>query len=105
MSSRRSPTQSDNFGEIEEELGVLGLDSMTDSELGAMMQDGDLDGDETLSEHELCVLMIRLSPSLMDEAYKWLHNTLLNDLEEILNRNSNTVLCCDWSLTFLRSGE
>jgi Ca2+-binding EF-hand superfamily protein len=63
---------------------LLGLDSLTDSELRAMMEEGDLDGDGALNEHEFCVLMIRLSPSFMDEADKWLNKALANDLEEIL---------------------
>jgi Ca2+-binding EF-hand superfamily protein len=63
---------------------LLGLDSLTDSELRAMMEEGDLDGDGALNEHEFCVLMIRLSPSFMDEADKWLNKALVNDLEEIL---------------------
>jgi len=62
----------------------LGLDSLTDSELRAMMEEGDLDGDGALNEHEFCVLMVRLSPSFMDEADKWLNKALVNDLEEIL---------------------
>merc|ERR1711915_643154 len=62
---------------------LLGLDSLTDSELRAMMQEGDLDGDGALNEHEFCVLMIRLSPSFMDEADKWLNKALVNDFEEI----------------------
>ena len=63
---------------------LLGVDSLTDSELRAMMEEGDLDGDGALNEHEFCVLMVRLSPSFMDEADKWLNKALANDLEEIL---------------------
>jgi Ca2+-binding EF-hand superfamily protein len=65
---------------------LLGLDSLTDSELRAMMEEGDLDGDGVLNEHEFCVLMIRLSPSFMDEADKWLNKALVNDLEETLTK-------------------
>ena len=64
---------------------LLGLDSLTDSELRAMMEEGDLDGDGVLNEHEFCVLMIRLSPSFMAEAEKWLNQALLNALQEILS--------------------
>jgi len=63
---------------------LLGLDSLTDSELRVMMEEGDLDGDGALNEHEFCVLMIRLSPSFMAEADKWLYKALSNELEETL---------------------
>ena len=63
---------------------LLGLDSLTDSELRAMMEEGDSDGDGALNENEFCVLMIRLSPSFMAEAEKWLHKALVNELEETL---------------------
>nr|ABK23728.1 unknown [Picea sitchensis] len=49
-----------------------------------MMEEGDLDGDGALNEHEFCVLMIRLSPSFMAEADKWLYKALSNELEETL---------------------
>jgi len=51
-----------------------------------MMEEGDLDGDRALNEHELCILMIRLSPLFIDEADKWINNALANDLEEILTK-------------------
>ncbi|GLJ27959.1 hypothetical protein SUGI_0549070 [Cryptomeria japonica] len=63
---------------------ILGVESLTDSELQAMVQEGDLDGDGALNEHEFCVLMIRLSPSFMAEAENWLHKALAEELEEIL---------------------
>ena len=71
-------------------LGLITLESLkrnsallgfglTDSELRAMMEEGDLDGDGALNEHEFCVLMVRLSPSFMDEADKWLNKAPVND--------------------------
>jgi len=66
---------------------LLGLDSLTDSELRSMMEEGDLDADGALNEHEFCVLMIRLSPSFMDEADKWLNKALVNEFEEIPRKN------------------
>uniref|UniRef100_A0A0D6QR81 EF-hand domain-containing protein n=1 Tax=Araucaria cunninghamii TaxID=56994 RepID=A0A0D6QR81_ARACU len=67
---------------LKKNSAVLGLDSLTDSELQAMVQEGDLDGDGALNEHEFCVLMIRLSPSFMDEAEKWLEKALVQEVEE-----------------------
>nr|ABK23191.1 unknown [Picea sitchensis]ACN40380.1 unknown [Picea sitchensis] len=63
---------------------LLGLDSLTDAELRAMMEEGDSDGDGALNETEFCVLMIRLSPSFMAEAENWLHKALVNEVEETL---------------------
>ncbi|GLJ27946.1 hypothetical protein SUGI_0548920 [Cryptomeria japonica] len=64
---------------------ILGVESLTDSEIEAMVQEGDLDGDGALDEHELCVLMVRLSPSFMAEAENWLQEALLHELEETFN--------------------
>ncbi|GLJ27950.1 hypothetical protein SUGI_0548970 [Cryptomeria japonica] len=61
---------------------VLGAESLTDSEIQAMVQEGDLDGDGALNEHEFCVLMIRLSPSFMAEAEDWLNKALAQGLKE-----------------------
>lgn len=47
---------------------LLGLGDMNDEELVSMLEEGDLDGDGTLSEMEFCVLMFRLSPELMKSA-------------------------------------
>ncbi|XP_057815089.2 calcium-binding protein KIC [Cryptomeria japonica] len=63
---------------------VLGVESLTDSEIQAMVQQGDLDGDGALNEHEFCVLMVRLSPSFMAEADKWLQKALTEEMEEAL---------------------
>ncbi|GLJ27947.1 hypothetical protein SUGI_0548930 [Cryptomeria japonica] len=63
---------------------ILGVESLADSEIEAMVQEGDLDGDGALNEHEFCVLMIRLSPSFMAEAENWLQEALLHELEETL---------------------
>ncbi|XP_057815123.2 calcium-binding protein KIC [Cryptomeria japonica] len=61
---------------------VLGVESLTDSEMQAMVQEGDLDGDGALNENEFCILMIRLSPSFMAEADKWLQKALTEEMEE-----------------------
>ena len=64
---------------------LLGLDSLTNSELRVMLEEGDLDGDRVLNEHEFCVLIIRSRPSFMDQDEKWLNQALVNALEEILS--------------------
>ncbi|XP_061336705.1 calcium-binding protein KRP1-like [Gastrolobium bilobum] len=47
---------------------LLGLE-VSDDELVCMLMEGDLDGDGALNQMEFCILMFRLSPSLMDSRY------------------------------------
>ncbi|XP_047306796.1 calcium-binding protein KRP1-like [Impatiens glandulifera] len=49
---------------------VLGLDDMRDDEILCMLEEGDLDGDGALNQMEFCILMLRLSPGLIDD-YKF----------------------------------
>lgn len=44
----------------------LGLLEMGDDELLWMLGEGDLDGDGALNRTEFCILMLRLSPGLME---------------------------------------
>ena len=39
---------------------------MGDDELVWMLSEGDLDGDGALNQTEFCILMLRLSPGLME---------------------------------------
>ena len=48
----------------------LGLQEMGDDELLWMLSEGDLDGDGALNQTEFCILMMRLSPGLMDQEPK-----------------------------------
>ncbi|MBA0641518.1 hypothetical protein Goklo_026059 [Gossypium klotzschianum] len=45
---------------------MLGLHDMRDDEIICMLSEGDLDGDGALNQVEFCILMLRLSPGLMD---------------------------------------
>jgi Ca2+-binding EF-hand superfamily protein len=45
----------------------LGLSELRDDELQEMMREGDVDGDGVLDQMEFCILMVRLSPELMQE--------------------------------------
>ncbi|KAH9304521.1 hypothetical protein KI387_008925, partial [Taxus chinensis] len=73
-----------NVESLRKNSAMLGVDSLTDSEIEAMVKEGDLDGDGALNEHEFCVLMIRLSPCFMNQAQKWLEKALVQELEETL---------------------
>ncbi|XP_072957844.1 calcium-binding protein KIC [Typha angustifolia] len=55
---------------------VLGLESMTAEEAEAMVREGDMDGDGALNETEFCVLMVRLSPGMMEDAEGWLEKAI-----------------------------
>ncbi|KAK8941570.1 Calcium-binding protein PBP1 [Platanthera guangdongensis] len=58
------------FDSLKRNAALLGLDGMGDDELRGMLREGDLDGDGALSQMEFCVLMVRLSPELMDESWR-----------------------------------
>ncbi|GJM90064.1 hypothetical protein PR202_ga06307 [Eleusine coracana subsp. coracana] len=60
---------------------ALGVAGMTPDEAAAMVREGDGDGDGVLSEAEFCVLMVRLSPGIMDDAEAWLEEAIADELD------------------------
>ncbi|KAJ3698887.1 hypothetical protein LUZ61_002592 [Rhynchospora tenuis] len=48
----------------------LGLERLGDDELIEMVREGDLDGDNALNQDEFCILMIRMSPQLMESSQR-----------------------------------
>jgi calcium-binding protein KIC and related proteins len=60
------------FDSLKRNAALMGLDGLGDDELRLMLREGDLDGDGALSQMEFCVLMVRLSPELMDGPRRWL---------------------------------
>lgn len=62
----------------------LGLEGMGDEEMEVMLREGDLDGDGTLDEMEFCVLMVRLSPELMNGSSGLIRGMLEEGLEKEL---------------------
>ncbi|PIA48866.1 hypothetical protein AQUCO_01300041v1 [Aquilegia coerulea] len=64
---------------LQRNSSFLGMEGMSIEELEAMVREGDLDGDGALNETEFCILMIRLSPEMMDEAEVWLEKALLQE--------------------------
>ncbi|GMN63043.1 hypothetical protein TIFTF001_032120 [Ficus carica] len=58
------------FESLKRNSVLLGLHDLRDDELVCMLMEGDLDGDGALSQMEFCILMIRLSPGLMDNGSK-----------------------------------
>ncbi|RYR02716.1 hypothetical protein Ahy_B06g081519 isoform B [Arachis hypogaea] len=59
---------------------LLGMDGMSKEDAEAMVRHGDLDGDGKLNETEFCILMVRLSPEMMQDAEAWLHKAIQQEL-------------------------
>ena len=55
------------FQSLKQNVARLGLGELHDDELLEMVREGDLDGDGALDQMEFCILMVRLSPELMEE--------------------------------------
>ncbi|KAF9669102.1 hypothetical protein SADUNF_Sadunf14G0073000 [Salix dunnii] len=55
---------------------LLGMEGMSKEDAEAMVREGDHDGDGVLNETEFCILMVRLSPEMMQDAETWLQKAL-----------------------------
>uniref|UniRef100_A0ACD5WGB7 Uncharacterized protein n=1 Tax=Avena sativa TaxID=4498 RepID=A0ACD5WGB7_AVESA len=55
------------FQSLKRNASKLGLGELRDEELQEMLREGDVDGDGALDQMEFCILMVRLSPELMQE--------------------------------------
>lgn len=67
----------------------LGLQEIGDEELVWMLCEGDLDGDGALDQTEFCMLMLRLSPGLIDSPCRpappeEAENVYMNEMEALL---------------------
>uniref|UniRef100_A0A2P2QNH0 EF-hand domain-containing protein n=1 Tax=Rhizophora mucronata TaxID=61149 RepID=A0A2P2QNH0_RHIMU len=58
----------------------LGMEGMSKEDAEAMVREGDLDRDGALNETEFCILMVRLSPQMMQDAEAWLERALDQEL-------------------------
>lgn len=61
---------------------LLGMEGMSKDDAEAMVTEGDLDGDGVLNETEFCILMVRLSPEMMEDAEAWLQKALDQELKK-----------------------
>ncbi|KAF8060435.1 hypothetical protein N665_1215s0007 [Sinapis alba] len=68
---------------------VLGIEGMSKEDAQGMVREGDLDGDGALSQTEFCVLMVRLSPEMMEDAETWLEKAIS---QELCNHNNHSSL-------------
>ncbi|KAG1338486.1 calcium-binding protein KIC-like [Cocos nucifera] len=64
------------FESLKRNSEALGLEGLGDEELMGMVREGDLDGDGALDQKEFCVLMVRLSPELMEGSERVLGEAL-----------------------------
>ncbi|KAI3904632.1 hypothetical protein MKW98_014812 [Papaver atlanticum] len=60
----------------------LGIEEMSKEDAEEMVREGDLDGDGALNENEFCILMVRLSPGMMEDAEIWLDKAINEELEQ-----------------------
>lgn len=65
---------------LQKNSGLLGMEGMSREDAEAMVKEGDLDGDGALNETEFCILMVRLSPEMMQDAEVWLDKALQREL-------------------------
>ncbi|EOA28618.1 hypothetical protein CARUB_v10024839mg [Capsella rubella] len=68
--------------------GILGIQGMSKEDAEGMVREGDLDGDGALNQTEFCVLMVRLSPEMMEDAQTWLEKALT---QELSNHNHSSL--------------
>ncbi|KAJ0045516.1 hypothetical protein Pint_04398 [Pistacia integerrima] len=64
------------FESLKRNSYLLGLNDMMDDEIVCMLSEGDLDGDGALNQMEFCILMVRLSPGLMEGSPQWMMEDL-----------------------------
>ncbi|KAJ8534832.1 hypothetical protein K7X08_016560 [Anisodus acutangulus] len=73
---------------LQKNSGLLGMEGMSREDAEAMVKEGDLDGDGALNETEFCILMVRLSPEMMQDAE--LAVCLCNTKERSDNRSESS---------------
>ncbi|WRX08283.1 hypothetical protein QQP08_000770 [Theobroma cacao] len=61
---------------------LLGMEGMSKDEADGMVREGDLDGDGALNQTEFCILMVRLSPGMMEDAETWLQKAIDQELRK-----------------------
>ncbi|CAI9769597.1 unnamed protein product [Fraxinus pennsylvanica] len=61
---------------LQKNSSYLGFEGMSKEDAEEMVREGDIDGDGALNEKEFCVLMVRLSPGMMQDAEAWLEKAM-----------------------------
>ncbi|KAI3924584.1 hypothetical protein MKX01_038024 [Papaver californicum] len=72
------------------ERGLITSESLRKNSeyLGIEETKGDLDGDGALNENEFCILIVRLSPGMMEDAEIWLDKAIN---EELMQTSDSTA--------------
>ncbi|GJW84844.1 calcium-binding protein KIC [Tanacetum coccineum] len=70
---------------------ILGMEGMSKEESENMVREGDLDGDGYLNETEFCILMVRLSPEMMQDADMWLEKAIQQEIDKSSSSSSSTL--------------
>ncbi|KAB1999006.1 hypothetical protein ES319_D12G130500v1 [Gossypium barbadense] len=67
---------------LKKNSALLGMEGMSEEEAWDMVKEGDLDGDGALNQTEFCILMVRLSPRMMEDAETWLEKAIDQELRK-----------------------
>ncbi|KAH1073769.1 hypothetical protein J1N35_026097 [Gossypium stocksii] len=67
---------------LKKNSALLGMEGMSKEEAWDMVKEGDLDGDGALNQTEFCILMVRLSPGMMEDAETWLEKAIDQELRK-----------------------
>nr|GME03928.1 calcium-binding protein KIC [Ipomoea batatas]GME21190.1 calcium-binding protein KIC [Ipomoea batatas] len=67
---------------LQRNSALLGMEGMSKEDAEGMVKEGDLDGDGALNETEFCILMVRLSPEMMEDAETWLEKALQTEMAQ-----------------------
>lgn len=67
---------------LKKNSALLGMEGMSEEEARDMVKEGDLDGDGALNQTEFCILMVRLSPGMMEDAETWLEKAIDQELRK-----------------------
>lgn len=71
---------------------ILGMEGMSKEDAQGMVMEGDLDGDGFLNETEFCILMVRLSPEMMEDAEMWLEKAIEDEIKEASTSSQHMII-------------
>ncbi|KAF5757030.1 putative EF-hand domain-containing protein [Helianthus annuus] len=70
----------------------LGMEGMSKEDAEGMVLEGDLDGDGYLNETEFCILMVRLSPEMMEDAEMWLEKAIEDEIKKVSTPSLDNII-------------